>query len=307
MICKNCGRPVSPSDNVCSHCGIHLEEKTAAKEQDATQQTAAPESLNSVDHTKQSAPTPAKAKGKAPFIILASVITVLLIGGGVALGIFLSKGNDQSSQPTAQESEQRAANPTAEDGGTQTKDNETQITPDQTQTESEQELPAPVQKTTEIVFADLATASSMLAPAIGEDGLPYDYAPEHTLNNDDAKKWTEGVSGNGTGEWVAFGFDKELVVVGMYVKSGNWRSRDLMMENCRFQEIRLSFDDGSETIYLTDPSSRDFMQDNREHGEKLLFSTRHTTKNVSLTAVSVYPGTLYDDLVLTQVEFIIEK
>jgi serine/threonine protein kinase len=157
------------------------------------------------------------------------------------------------------------------------------------------------------IRADHAIASSS-NPTEFENGVSFDYSPTNTLNSDVASKWTDGVQGNGVGEWIEYRFDKEVTLVGMNIKNGNWRRYELMVNNCRFRETVFSFDDGSsQTITLADPSVGNFMDQNAAEGEKITFDTPHKTKSVTMKCQSVYQGSMYDDLVLTEVQFIIAE
>jgi hypothetical protein len=174
---------------------------------------------------------------------------------------------------------------------------------------ADRETPVKDAPSTKMVFADSAYASSEAPSAVGsKDGVRYYYYPENTLNNDDSQKWTEGMGGNGVGEWVAFEFNDEKTVVGAYIKSGNWRDYDFMVDNCRFRDVRFLFDDGTEEDWtLADPSVGNFMQEHSADGEMITFAKPHKAKTITLKALSVYQGSAYDDLVLTQVKFIIEE
>lgn len=110
--------------------------------------------------------------------------------------------------------------------------------------------------------------------------------------------WTEGVGGNGIGEYVQFEFREEQTITGFRICSGNHSSDSYYTKNARPKEIKLTFEDGSnEEFTLLDVK------------EKLTFqlSEAVTTKTVRLTIQSVYKGSSWEDTVISEIVFLATK
>lgn len=110
--------------------------------------------------------------------------------------------------------------------------------------------------------------------------------------------WTEGVDGNGIGEYVHFEFQEKQTITGFRICSGNHSSDSYYAKNARPKEIKLTFEDGSsEQFTLLDVK------------EELTFqlSEAITTKNVRLTIQSVYEGSSWEDTVISEIVFLAAK
>ncbi len=110
--------------------------------------------------------------------------------------------------------------------------------------------------------------------------------------------WTEGVDGNGIGEYVHFEFQKEQTITGFRICSGNHSSDSYYTKNARPEEIKLTFEDGSsEEFTLLDAK------------EELTFqlSEAVTTKTVRLSIQSVYEGSSWEDTVISEIVFLAAK
>lgn len=110
--------------------------------------------------------------------------------------------------------------------------------------------------------------------------------------------WTEGVDGNGIGEYVQFEFQEKQTITGFRICSGNHSSGSYYTKNARPKEIKLTFEDGSsEQFTLLDVK------------EELTFqlSEAITTKNVRLTIQSVYEGSSWEDTVISEIVFLVAK
>lgn len=107
--------------------------------------------------------------------------------------------------------------------------------------------------------------------------------------------WTEGVDGNGIGEYVHFEFQEEKTITGFRICSGNHFSDSYYTKNARPKDIELTFeDDSSEEFTLLDVK------------EELTFQLPEavTTKTVRLTIQSVYEGSSWEDTVISEIVFL---
>ena len=106
---------------------------------------------------------------------------------------------------------------------------------------------------------------------------------------DDA--WSEGVDGQGEGEFITISLSNLRVLSGMVMYAGYQRSESLYYKNSRPSLIRIAFDDGDfEEIPLMDVLGR----------QDLAFSRMHYASQVMITILSVYPGNNYSDTVISE-------
>lgn len=110
--------------------------------------------------------------------------------------------------------------------------------------------------------------------------------------------WTEGVDGNGIGEYVHFEFQEKQTITGFRICSRNHSSDSYYAKNARPKEIKLTFEDGSsEQFTLLDVKEEFTFQ----------LSEAITTKNVRLTIQSVYEGSSWEDTVISEIVFLAAK
>lgn len=110
--------------------------------------------------------------------------------------------------------------------------------------------------------------------------------------------WTEGVDGNGIGEYVHFEFQEKQTITGFRICSGNHSSDSYYAKNARPKEIKLTFEDGSsEQFTLLDVKEEFTFQ----------LSEAITTKNIRLTIQSVYEGSSWEDTVISEIVFLAAK
>ncbi|MBR4867734.1 MAG: protein kinase, partial [Clostridia bacterium] len=104
--------------------------------------------------------------------------------------------------------------------------------------------------------------------------------------------WVEGVAGYGENQYVQLQFDRECYVSGFTIWNGYHKSQDLYAKNSRPARIQITFSDGSH--YYSNLS--DVMQP-----QKITFSQKIATKEVTITVVSVYHGSKFDDTVISEI------
>ena len=132
-----------------------------------------------------------------------------------------------------------------------------------------------------------ASASSTL-PA--EGGVSY--APENIYDGSTVTAWTEGVSGSGIGEWISVSFDKQILGA-LRIYNGYQKSRDLYYWNSRVQDAQIEFSSGQ--IYQFT------LRDENNSGQIVVFPDLKKTNSFTLTILSVYEGSRWDDTTITEI------
>lgn len=138
----------------------------------------------------------------------------------------------------------------------------------------------------------LVTASSIY------NGDRATHIPTNLIDGKKETNWTEGVNGNGIGEYVQFEFLQEQIITGFRICSGNHSSDSYYEKNARPSEIKLTFEDGSSEIFKV-----------LDIKEELTFQLSEpvTAKTVRLTIQSVYEGSSWEDTVISEIVFLAAK
>ncbi|MBQ1367462.1 MAG: zinc-ribbon domain-containing protein [Firmicutes bacterium] len=139
-----------------------------------------------------------------------------------------------------------------------------------------------------------ASASSEL----DESDLGLDHSAAMAFDGTLTNAWCEGVSGYGEGEWVKLELDSPCAISRMEIYAGYHKSNQLYYENSRPKEILVVFEepDGnttSETIVLEDKFEMQVCS----------FEMIHYAASVTIYIQSTYPGTTFDDTLITEVAF----
>lgn len=130
------------------------------------------------------------------------------------------------------------------------------------------------------------TASS----ALQEYNMTHD--PGYLADGDLTTGWCEGVSGSGEGETVQIALDRTCTVTGFDIYAGYHKSSELFAKNGRPAEIYVEFGNGyGESFALEDVMEK----------QRFDFAEPVETDSITFTLVSVYPGSKYEDTVITEV------
>ncbi len=129
-----------------------------------------------------------------------------------------------------------------------------------------------------------AKASSVLAPADA-------YHPGYLFDGRLDFGWVEGVKGPGLGESMALTFEAPVSITGIEVWNGYQRSDDHFKKNARAKKISVAVD-GIEPV--------EFALKDVQGSQKLMLPKAVSTKSLTLTIKEAWPGTRYDDLVLSE-------
>lgn len=107
--------------------------------------------------------------------------------------------------------------------------------------------------------------------------------------------WVEGANGPGTGEWIRFGFDREIIVRRIIIQPGYFKSNQIWTQNNRLAAV---------TAYFSDGTSREISFTDSMESQQTALGIR--TSFVRLVITSVYQGTNpgpYDDTGLSEITF----
>ena len=110
--------------------------------------------------------------------------------------------------------------------------------------------------------------------------------------------WTEGVQGNGEGEYVDFTFRTEQSVAGFIISAGNHVSNEYYTKNSRPKTIVLTFSDGT---------TQEFTLLDEKEEQEIYFEKVVHTKSIRLTISSVYSGSTWNDTVISEITFLVQE
>lgn len=124
------------------------------------------------------------------------------------------------------------------------------------------------------------------------------HAVRNLADNNLKTNWTEGVHGNGEGEYIEFTFYMEQPIAGFVISAGNHASNTYYTKNSRPKTVILTFSDGSEVEYtLLD----------RKETQKIYFDEVVVATCARLSIGSVYSGTAWEDTVISEFAFLIQE
>jgi hypothetical protein len=123
------------------------------------------------------------------------------------------------------------------------------------------------------------------------------YHPNYVADDDPATAWVEGAKGSGAGEWLRIQTTPldHTTRVRLHVRNGYQKSKDLFKANARAKEVtlRLLPSNTEQRVTLAD---RDGWQD------LVIDQPAGIVRTVELAITSVYEGTKYEDLCITDVQ-----
>lgn len=114
------------------------------------------------------------------------------------------------------------------------------------------------------------------------------------LDNDRKTNWTEGVEGDGIGEYIRFEFWDEYCLKSIAIYAGNQYDRNRYLDNNRPEKITIGFSDGS-SVSVT---LKDIME-----GQTILLPESVITDSIWIMINSVYHGNKYTDTVISDISF----
>lgn len=145
-------------------------------------------------------------------------------------------------------------------------------------------VPEPVGLPTEVTLS----ASSVLQEA------GYDHSAKCAMDGSSSTAWVEGAAGDGVGEWLKLDFGRDCRVSAMQIWSGYQKSDSLFAKNSRPARVRITFSDGtSMEAAISDMSGM----------QTISFNGEHITSSVTITILSVYAGSAYADVCISELAF----
>ena len=130
------------------------------------------------------------------------------------------------------------------------------------------------------------------------NGDSANHAVRNLTDNKLKTNWTEGVHGNGEGEYIEFTFHMEKPIAGFVISAGNHSSNTYYTKNSRPKTVILTFSDGSEVEYT--------LLDKKET-QKIYFDEVVDATSARLTIGSVYSGSAWEDTVISEFAFLIQE
>ena len=119
----------------------------------------------------------------------------------------------------------------------------------------------------------------------------YDHSPACAMDGKNDTAWVEGASGSGVGESLSLDFGEVCTVNTLQIWAGYQKSASLYEKNSRPERVRLTFSDGSSReIVLSDTN-----------GMQSIDLGGVNTASITITILSVYPGSAYSDTAITEI------
>lgn len=134
----------------------------------------------------------------------------------------------------------------------------------------------------------IADSSSVL-----NDGNNISYSPSNVLDSKTSTVWSEGVQGDGIGEWIEISTGGDIGKVNsIAISNGFTKSTDLYYKNNRIKKANLEFSDGTNKIVEFKDNTLD---------EQVIDIGGKETSYVRLTILEVYKGNKYQDTCISTI------
>ncbi|MDP2315578.1 MAG: hypothetical protein Q8P41_21950 [Pseudomonadota bacterium] len=145
------------------------------------------------------------------------------------------------------------------------------------------------------LHADSADASSFLWTDWNK--FQENYHPLYAVDDDPATAWVEGAAGGGAGEWVRFNVTRldGASAVRLRIRNGYQKSSALWKANARVREVTVTLLPSGTRVKAT-------LTDTEGWQELRVEQPAGPLEAIQLTADSVYAGTRYTDLCISDVE-----
>lgn len=125
-----------------------------------------------------------------------------------------------------------------------------------------------------------------------------EYHAGYTLDNDLSTCWQDGANGTGEGEFLLYNFDREYEVGKIRIANGNRKSFQKYQKNCRLAKVHVYFYNNGNEVKVESMQFEDSFE--QEFFE--LYTTPVQCDSVKIVAISVYPGSEFNDLCVSEVE-----
>lgn len=135
----------------------------------------------------------------------------------------------------------------------------------------------------------VATASSTLPPPADRSSS---YDASNTLDGNLGTGWSEGAIGPGIGESLTYQFSKPMRISRVEIVNGFAKSPTLFSANARIRDAQIFTNFGAKEVTLNDSSEW-----------QTIIPNAGPTDVITLDVLSVYEGTSYEDLVVSEIRF----
>lgn len=263
-VCKNCGKKYGDEHKFCQLCGCQLENYR-------------------------------KTGNKKLWVsLLVGVSVFVLLGGSVFVAHTIQEKKKEELQKEAELREKREEKKEKEEREKQKAQEKREQELEEKLKEKEAELEEAKKELEEsqkkFGMSDIINVSA--TSVLSEKGMTH--STQRIIDGDEKTAWVEGVKGQGENEAVSFSFNGEYKITGFSIKAGYHKSAKLYDENSRPANIRVTYSDGSsEEYYLEDL----FCEQN------IYLNSPKVTRSITLTILSVYPGSRFEDTVISELKF----
>lgn len=136
-----------------------------------------------------------------------------------------------------------------------------------------------------VVIRDTAQSSF-----INQSG--YSNLAAQAFDDSETTSWQEGAAGNGIGESISAGFDREYGVSGIFFKLGNYRTPKLWNDNVRPKTLNINLNGTILTATFPDQMAQ----------FAVILSAPIKTDRIIITVTDVYNGNKYQDCAISDVQ-----
>lgn len=295
-LCRVCGTRNAPIAEGCVACRElrAMPAATPAGEQErvpVASVTSAPSASAGVAAPSlqgDSSPVPPSA-GRRRQVPVTALLAVVIVGLIVIGALVLTRGSDSTEDATSGAPAPTTSQPTSAPSSDETSEATTAPAPTPSTNVPEADpTPDPV----DLGASSLTARASSVLPPVESQGLTY--GPENLLDGDMNTAWSQDGSEGGVdpiGSWVAFDLPQTTDVMRVSIINGYVKSDESYGENARARDIVISDGSGG--------SIRATLDDVRSSQEIAVEFAGATT--ITITIESVYPGSDYEDVALTEV------
>lgn len=286
--CPYCGSPVAEGAEFCGYCGNHLRPEAEAFRQNRNQYNSVPTPQSpqppqyyyAADNMAYPTSRSTENTDLSAFLIILG--SLMLLGSIAMTAFFILRNLAPTGSPLSADVSSR----------------DLIIWQDDSLENPGSEPAAPsfhIETPPSRIYPNISMEkirSVESSPSLEENGIVH--GPEHAFDKDMTTAWNEGFEGSGEGSYITFFMEETCTLRGMTIYSGFQLPERLFRMNARPREILLVFSDGSsETYTLADVTGP----------QTILLPTPRNTDSITLLVTSVYPGSDYDDLCITEIEF----
>ncbi|MCC8026258.1 MAG: zinc ribbon domain-containing protein [Clostridium sp.] len=317
MFCPKCGAQLKDGAKFCSKCGSGIgaspapepkeQQKTKRQEAQAVRPAA---SVKKQEAATQTPPPPKKNAHTGLIIALLVILLALVLAGGAGAYYFLNSNKDEALLESVRsefaEEEEEEENP-EEKGAAREEEASTEAAlavqaPTTAETTAAATLPVMEPVTASVQYAGQTSLAGLVRAGVVQSTVvesSHIFQAETTIDNSgwsafdgqSATSWQEGVDGDGIGEYVGIGFDREYQVQVITLLLGNHRSDSWYIKNNTPQTLSINL--SGQIFQVTFPKEKvEFA---------VVLSRPVPASDIRLTIDAVYPGTEYSDTIISEV------